>query len=96
MYYPNAELFDPNRFTEEECQNRHKAVYLAFLEGPRTCIARRFATDQILSALVYVLKDFKITISPNHKALQHDPTTLLWQAKNGLLLNFTLRNSQLN
>lgn len=91
-HYPNPEKFDPNRFTEEECQKRHKAVYLAFLEGPRVCPGMRFATIQILSALVYILKDFNITISPNHKPLQHDPQTFLWQAKDGILLNFTLRH----
>lgn len=27
-YYPDPEVFDPNRFTEEERRNRHKALYL--------------------------------------------------------------------
>lgn len=32
-YYPNPDVFDPDRFTEEARKDRHKAHYLPFGEG---------------------------------------------------------------
>lgn len=85
-------MFIPERFTEDERQNRHKANYLPFVEGPRMCIGMRFAIAQINMALAYIVKNFTINLSPNHKPFQCDPQGVLWQAKDGLILNYTPRN----
>lgn len=77
---------------EEERKKRHRAVYLGFGEGPRMCIGQRFAMTQIKAALAYTLKDLKVTVSPNHKPIVPDAYTPLWQAKDGVLVNFSKRN----
>ncbi|XP_050524158.1 probable cytochrome P450 6a13 isoform X2 [Daktulosphaira vitifoliae] len=37
-YYPEPEVFDPNRFKKEEITKRPTSSYLPFGDGPRTCI----------------------------------------------------------
>lgn len=90
-YYPDPEIFNPDRFTEEERKVRHKAHFLPFSEGPRMCMGMRFANTQIKAAVMTVVRDFKITLSPNHKPFEFDIQAALWQAKDGLLLNFQPR-----
>lgn len=37
-YYPNPELFDPERFSTEEKSKRPNGSYFPFGDGPRHCI----------------------------------------------------------
>lgn len=91
--YPNPEVFDPERFTEEARKERPKAHYLPFGEGPRMCMGMRFGHAQVKAGAMSIVRDFKITVSPNHKPVVQNPEALMWQPKDGLLLNFEPRQN---
>uniref|UniRef100_A0AAT9UUR2 Cytochrome P450 6PZ12 n=1 Tax=Maconellicoccus hirsutus TaxID=177089 RepID=A0AAT9UUR2_MACHI len=66
-YYTNSEQFRPERFTEQEIAKRPNYTYLPFGEGPRVCIAERFAKMKVKIGLIYALKDFSYQVSPEMK-----------------------------
>lgn len=89
--YPEPEVFDPNRFTEEERRNRHKAIYLPFGEGPRMCTGIKFALAQTKAGLLTIVRDYQLTLSPKQKPIEMDIRAFLYQARDGLWVNFTPR-----
>lgn len=60
-FFPEPEIFDPNRFLPEEVKKRHNLSFLAFGDGPRSCIAHRFARMKVRVGLITLLKSFEIT-----------------------------------
>ncbi|KRT81109.1 cytochrome P450, partial [Oryctes borbonicus] len=62
-YYPNPDVFDPERFSEENKVMSKENAYLPFGDGPRKCIGMRFAMVQSKLALSLLLKDFSFTLS---------------------------------
>lgn len=75
----------------EEQRNRHKGTYLSFGEGARICPGMRFAIAQMKVAVAYVVKNFRIKLSPNHKPIVIDPQAVLTYPKDGILLELEPR-----
>lgn len=42
LYYKDPDIFDPDRFLEENKKLRDNYTFLAFGEGPRICIGKLF------------------------------------------------------
>lgn len=67
QFFPNPEVFDPDRFTTEERAKRDPYLYLPFGAGPRNCVGMRFALMEIKVCLVYIVANFKLQRCPQTK-----------------------------
>ncbi|XP_022824885.1 cytochrome P450 6B2-like isoform X5 [Spodoptera litura] len=62
-YYPEPEVFRPERFLGEEKRNIVPYTYMPFGEGPRLCIGMRFAKMQMLAGLITMLKKYRLELA---------------------------------
>ncbi|XP_051160610.1 probable cytochrome P450 6a13 [Leptopilina boulardi] len=60
--YPDPEIFDPERFNEENKKKRHPFVYLPFGDGPRGCIGQRFAYLQTKMGIITFLRNHRVEL----------------------------------
>eukprot|EP00047_Mylnosiga_fluctuans_P024530 m.163215 g.163215 ORF g.163215 m.163215 type:complete len:512 (+) comp9875_c0_seq5:113-1648(+) len=61
VYWPRADEFDPERFSEEEASKRHRFAYFPFGLGRRQCMGRVFALNEIRVVIATLLRDFDFT-----------------------------------
>ncbi|XP_058447374.1 probable cytochrome P450 9f2 [Malaya genurostris] len=59
-YYPNPDLFDPERFNETNRLQIVAGAYLPFGVGPRNCIGSRLALMEVKLGFYYLLKSFRL------------------------------------
>ncbi|OXA53449.1 Cytochrome P450 9e2 [Folsomia candida] len=71
-YHPNPEVFDPERFSGAN----KDFTFLPFSQGPRNCIGIRMAMVQTKMMLCHVLRNFKLTPSPE----THNPMKFIKSA----------------
>ncbi|XP_059061355.1 cytochrome P450 6B2-like [Achroia grisella] len=91
-YYPNPEVFDPERFTPEAAAARHPCAYLPFGVGPRNCIGMRFARVQSQICIIKLLSKFRVEKSKNTmEEMKFDPLRIVMTAVDGILLDIVPR-----
>uniref|UniRef100_A0AAG5D5N5 Cytochrome P450 n=1 Tax=Anopheles atroparvus TaxID=41427 RepID=A0AAG5D5N5_ANOAO len=87
--YPNPNVFDPERFMEENRKTRHRYAFLGFGEGPRLCLGMKFALHQSKIGIATLLNNYRVKLSPKQELpLEFARNSFLLQSKSGIWLNF--------
>ncbi|KAK7865062.1 hypothetical protein R5R35_007189 [Gryllus longicercus] len=89
LYFPEPELFRPERFSPGEKGLIKPYTYMPFGAGPRSCIGERFALLQMKMVLARILLDFEVqTCAETPRALQFDPRALGLRVSQPVWLRF--------
>ncbi|XP_051169083.1 probable cytochrome P450 6a13 [Leptopilina boulardi] len=87
-YWQEPEIFNPERFNDDEKSTRHKFTFLPFGEGPRICVGMRMAVILIKLAVSSILKDFSVHVSSKMiYPMQRDESSFLNSPKGGFWVN---------
>ncbi|XP_025424020.1 probable cytochrome P450 6a13 [Sipha flava] len=88
-YFPDPEVFNPERFSSEEKAKRVRGTYLPFGDGPRICIGKRFAELEMKLALVEILSKFEVqTCERTEIPIKFSKKALIIVPENGIWLKF--------
>ncbi|XP_031349561.1 cytochrome P450 6k1-like isoform X1 [Photinus pyralis] len=88
-YFPNPEVFDPERFSESNVHSINSYTYLPFGKGPRNCIGERFALLTAKVGIIYALTKFMVHTNSNTTEPMEFSRSLFLTAKHGVNLTFT-------
>ncbi|KAH8321297.1 hypothetical protein KR074_000698, partial [Drosophila pseudoananassae] len=90
-FYPEPEKFIPERFDEEQIQQRPACTYLPFGDGPRNCIGLRFGRMQVIVGMALLLHNFRFELHPTKTTipLKFKLNSILLSAEGGIHLNVT-------
>jgi cytochrome P450 len=86
--YPDAERFDPERFTPEAVAARHRFAYLPFAAGHRNCIGAAQAMIELKLIVARIAQRFVLTLDPKQK-VQTAPGTTMYP-RYGMRMKITL------
>ncbi|XP_076816354.1 cytochrome P450 4A14-like [Clavelina lepadiformis] len=83
--WKNPTIFDPERFSKEECAQRDTYAYLPFSAGGRNCIGQNFAMNEMKTVLALTLKRYQLYLDEETPTpILH--TRVILQSKDGIFV----------
>jgi cytochrome P450 len=64
-FWPEPDLFDPDRFEPAAVAGHHRYAYFPFAGGPRACIGNHFAMTEAVVAAAVLLRAVSVQTSPD-------------------------------
>jgi len=58
--FPNPDVYNPDNFLPEKCQERHYYSYIPFSAGPRSCVGRKFAMLKLKVLLSTIFRKYRV------------------------------------
>lgn len=86
-YFPDPDVFDPDRFSKANEPNIRPFTYIPFGEGPRICIGLRFGIMQTKIGLITLLKDFRYRLNAKTSPEIEIDLNFVLTAKGDILLD---------
>ncbi|XP_049938317.1 probable cytochrome P450 6a20 [Schistocerca serialis cubense] len=88
-YFPEPEVFDPERFSSDNKDRLSTIAFTPFGMGPRSCLGQRFALSQVKMGVAAIVLSLEICCTPLTPAsIEMDPKSVLTANKGGLWLAF--------
>lgn len=88
-FWKNPEGFNPDRFSSENSEGRHRFAYLPFGAGPRICIGNNFALMEMVFALATVIQNYDVELVSGQK-IEPEPGITM-RPKQGLKIRLKAR-----
>jgi len=88
-YWPDSQVFDPDRWSPERKDQLSKNAYFPFGAGPRLCIGNHFAMMEMQLAIAYLFHRFDFELDPNHEVSLKPLITL--KARDGIKVKLIKR-----
>lgn len=75
-WYPNAKVFEPERWADERAEAVPRYAYLPFGGGPRICIGNSFAMMEAQLILASIVQQFHLSHVEKHRVVPEPLVTL--------------------
>ncbi|XP_013112454.1 cytochrome P450 6g1 isoform X1 [Stomoxys calcitrans] len=89
LYWPNPEVFDPERFSPQNKEGISPYAYLPFGLGPRSCMGGRLGLLISKVGVLYFLKNYEVRQCPQTvEKMSFNPNMLTLECKDDIILQF--------
>jgi cytochrome P450 len=92
LFWPDATLFDPERFTRQASAGRAKHAYYPFGAGQHMCIGKHFAMLEMKLILATIMRDYRLQLAEGSVVEMNPRATL--RSRYGIPLLLSARASE--